>query len=70
MTTNLQTDMTAVIVTWHGVTPPNAVALRLLADLQKTIEDFEGQRGLLAFEDEPSSFEAALLETAGTGLRA
>ncbi len=54
----------AMIATWHGVSPPNEAALRMVADLRKIIRDFEAQRGTLRFEDEPSSFEAALLETA------
>ncbi len=54
----------AMIATWHGITPPNEAALRMVADLRKIIADFEAQRGTLLFEDEPSSFEAALLETA------
>ena len=51
----------AMIATWHGVTPPNDVAYRMVAELRKIIADFEAQRGTLRFEDEPSSFEAALL---------
>jgi hypothetical protein len=62
-------DMTASIATWHGVTPPNDVALRMLADLEKLICDFEALRGTLRFEDEPSSFEAALREGASIGVR-
>ena len=54
----------AMIATWHDVTPPNDAALRMVADLRKIIGDFEAQRGTLLFEDEPSSFEAALLATA------
>ena len=54
----------AMIATWHGITPPNEVALRMVADLRKVIGDFEAQRGTLLFEDEPSSFEAALLDAA------
>ena len=54
----------AMIATWHGIAPPNAAALRMVADLRKIIADFEAQRGKLRFEDEPSSFEAALLDTA------
>ena len=57
-------DTTAQIATWHGVSPPNDVSLRLVAELGKLITDFEALRGTLAFEDEPSSFEAALLEAA------
>jgi hypothetical protein len=62
-------DMTASIATWHGVTPPNAVALRMLGDLEKIIHDFEALRGTLRFEDEPASFEAALREAATIGVR-
>ena len=54
----------AMIATWHGITPPNEAALRMVADLRKVIGDFEAQRGTLLFEDEPSSFEAALLDAA------
>ena len=61
-------DMTASIATWHGVTPPNDVALRLLADLEQLIGDVEALRGTLRFEDEPASFEAALREAASIGL--
>jgi len=62
-------DMTASIATWHGVAPPNDVALRMLGDLEKLIRDFEALRGTLRFEDEPSSFEAALREAASIGVR-
>lgn len=58
------TDMTRYIEAWHGVIPPNPVATRLVADLAKIITDFEALRGTLRFEDEPASFEAALLEAA------
>ena len=68
MATDFVGGMAEMIATWHSVTPPNAVALRLLADLEKTIRDFEAQRGALVFEDEPSSFEAALLDAAGAGV--
>ena len=49
--------------------PPNDVALRMLGDLEKLIRDFEALRGTLRFEDEPSSFEAALREAASIGVR-
>ena len=62
-------DMTASIATWHGVAPPNDVALRLLGDLENLIGDFEALRGTLRFEDEPSSFEAALREAVSIGVR-
>ena len=37
-------------------------ARRMAADLINTIRAFEALRGTMAFEDEPSSFEAALHE--------
>ena len=52
----------AAIAAWHDITPPNDAARRLAADLASTIAAFEAVRGTLHFEDEPSSFEAALLE--------
>jgi hypothetical protein len=48
---------------WHGIEPPNDPARRLAAELETTIKAFEALRGTLAFEDEPSSFEAALQAT-------
>lgn len=53
----------AMIAAWHGVTAPNEPGRRLADDLQNTIRAFEKLRGTLAFEDEPSSFEAALQAT-------
>ena len=52
----------ALISTWHGITAPNDAARRLAADLTATVAAFEQVRGTLRFEDEPSSFEAALQE--------
>jgi hypothetical protein len=54
----------AAIADWHDVAPPNATALRMVADLQKVIDDVAALRGGLRFEDEPASFEAALLAAA------
>lgn len=45
---------------WSGVKPPNAAAVRLAAAMESSIAGFEALRGQLAFEDEPSSFGAAL----------
>lgn len=50
---------------WHGIRPPNEFARRAAADLAKVIADLERVRGTLQFEDEPSSFETALLEASG-----
>ena len=51
----------AHVAAWHGIHPPNDAARRMAADLAATIQAFEAIRGRLRFEDEPSSFEAALL---------
>ncbi|ACI52019.1 conserved hypothetical protein [Gluconacetobacter diazotrophicus PA1 5] len=48
------------IATWSGIVPPSELARRLEAELAVTISAFEAMRGQLRFEDEPSSFEAAL----------
>jgi hypothetical protein len=58
-----ETSVEATIARWHGITPPNDPARRLAAELADTIAAFEALRGTLAFEDEPSSFEAALQAT-------
>ncbi len=69
MSTKFKEDTVASIATWHGVQPTNEVALRMLGDLEKLIRDFEALRGTMRFEDEPSSFEAALREAASIGVR-
>jgi hypothetical protein len=69
MSGKFKQDMVVSIATWHGVQPPNEVALRMLGDLEKLIRDFEALRGTMRFEDEPSSFEAALREAALIGVR-
>lgn len=53
----------AYIEAWHGISAPNDPGRRLAADLAATIAAFEAQRARLRFEDEPSSFEAALQAT-------
>ena len=45
---------------WSGVECPNAAGRRSLDDFTALIQEFEALRGTLVFEDEPSSFEAAL----------
>jgi hypothetical protein len=56
-------EVEATIARWHGIVAPNDPARRMAADLINTIRAFEALRGTLVFEDEPSSFETALLET-------
>ena len=48
---------------WSGVVLPNAAAREMAAQLDAVIKGFEALRGVIAFEDEPSSFEAALQAT-------
>ena len=48
---------------WSAVRPPNAAAIEMTRGLGPVVAGFEALRGQLAFEDEPSSFEAALLAT-------
>jgi hypothetical protein len=50
-------------VTWTGISEPNDAAGAMAHMLAFSIEGFAALRGELAFEDEPSSFEAALQET-------
>lgn len=45
---------------WSGVIPPNEAGVRLAQALESATAGFAALRGQLAFEDEPSSFEAAL----------
>jgi hypothetical protein len=58
-----ETSVEATIARWHGIKAPNDPAKRLAEELADTIAAFEALRGTLAFEDEPSSFEAALQAT-------
>jgi hypothetical protein len=60
---DFEAEVEATIARWHGVTAPNDPARRMAADLISTICAFEALRGTLVFEDEPSSFEAALIES-------
>jgi hypothetical protein len=58
-----EAEVEATIARWHSINAPNEPAKRMAADLIATIRAFEALRGTLVFEDEPSSFEAALHET-------
>jgi hypothetical protein len=62
------TETEATIARWFGIAAPNAPARRLAAELADTIKAFEALRGTIRFEDEPSSFEAALQETKEPGV--
>jgi len=45
---------------WSGVGPPNSASGEFARGLAEVAKGFERTRGELVFEDEPSSFEAAL----------
>jgi hypothetical protein len=62
-----ETAVEETIARWFGIDPPNAPAKRLAAELADTITAFEALRGTIVFEDEPSSFEAALQATKEAG---
>ena len=62
-----ETSVEATIARWFGIKPPNQPAKRLAAELAATVAAFEALRGTIAFEDEPSSFEAALQATKEQG---
>ena len=47
---------------WSGIAPPNAASEEFARGLAEVAKGFERLRGQMAFEDEPSSFEAALHE--------
>lgn len=48
---------------WSGVALPNPASQEFARGLADTIKGFERTRGQVVFEDEPSSFEAALRDT-------
>ena len=45
---------------WTGVACPNEAGARAMEDFPALIREFEALRGTIVFEDEPSTFEAAL----------
>ena len=56
----------AMIARWFGIAAPNEPARRMAAEMEQTIRAFAALRGTLRFEDEPSSFEQALIDTRDT----
>ena len=63
MSTNLEHQLEEQAKLWSGVVPPNAASGDFARGLSEAIQGLERTRGELVFEDEPSSFEAALQET-------
>lgn len=66
---NITDLMISSIATWHGVSLPSEAARRTVADLDNLIRAFTALRGSLKLEDEPSSFESALLEAADVRIK-
>lgn len=60
MPTDPETQAKEAIRLWSGIECPNEAAARGLADFPALLAELEALRGTLVFEDEPSSFEAAL----------
>jgi len=63
MTKDIERQVEEQAKFWSRITPPNAVGHNFARELAATVQGFERVRGQLAFEDEPSSFEAALQDT-------
>jgi hypothetical protein len=63
MSANIEHQVQEQAKVWSGVAPPNAASGDFARGLNEAIQGFERTRGQLVFEDEPSSFEAALQET-------
>lgn len=63
MAMDIKTLVREEAAAWSGVQPPNAVSEELAAGFASLIGGLTALRGQLAFEDEPSSFEAALQAT-------
>ncbi len=61
------TRRTAEIAEWHGVAPPNPLALVAVADLAAVLAECAAVRERMVFEDEPSTFDAALAATRDPG---
>ncbi|ESW78013.1 hypothetical protein X773_21765 [Mesorhizobium sp. LSJC285A00] len=53
------------ISTWHAISVPNDNATRRRDRFADMINSMESLRGSLRFEEEPASFEAALIRDPG-----
>jgi hypothetical protein len=62
MTQNIEDHVKEQAKFWSGVAPPNATSEEFARGLVEIANGFERLRGQMVFEDEPSSFEAALQE--------
>ena len=62
MTQKIERQVEEQAKLWSGVAPPNAASEEFARGLAEIAKGFERMRGQMAFEDEPTSFEAALHE--------
>jgi hypothetical protein len=62
MTQKIERQTEEQVKLWSGVAPPNAASEEFARGLAEIAKGFERLRGQMAFEEEPSSFEAALHE--------
>lgn len=62
MTQKIERQVEEQTKLWSGVGPPNPASDDFARGLAEVTKGFERLRGQLVFEDEPSSFEAALHE--------
>jgi hypothetical protein len=62
MTQKIERQIEEQAKLWSGVAPPNAASEEFARGLAEIAKGFERLRGQMAFEEEPSSFEAALHE--------
>jgi hypothetical protein len=63
MSKDIERQVEEQVKAWSGITPPNSRSRDFARGLADTVRGFERARGQLVFENEPSSFEAALQET-------
>ena len=62
MTQKIERQVEEQAKLWSGVAPPNAASEDFARGLAEIAKGFERLRGQMVFEEEPSSFEAALHE--------
>ncbi len=67
MANEIEELVEAQVARWLGVEPPSSTGHEYAKGMASLIASFESLRADLQFEDEPSSFEAALQETKERG---
>jgi hypothetical protein len=63
MSRDFEQQVAEQVKVWSGIVPPNEASRDFARSLLEAMQGFERTRGQLVFEDEPSSFQAALQET-------